>query len=886
MKPDLDEELDLGRRLRQAVAGHRPNPPADLDRFIAQVPNAAAASWRDRPRARRGVLGIAIGAAAVLAIVASAALISARNAQQNNSAGPLSSASASGGLTAPFDFETGDWGWYRVTEPAPGIVARVANGYLGECISGGVPAVCTSPDAVKWSLPPDPAVFSVEGLAPFGGWSVAHGASGWVATGTIDPGTWRAADGIHWTAVTVDLPGLQNAVVQAMGSGFVMVAGVYDGQQTVSRLLTSTDGAVWTPIELPAGITGPKVAGAIGLVATKAEQVKGSSVYSLVSSSDGRMWKDLAVAPGIQDVSMSARLSDGSYIAGSGSTTYPFRVRSLLLSDDGLAWHAAPGPGSTVESLAVVDDSVLAMGRIPGLDVTALSESPDGTIWRQIAVLNGNLAGVTAVVSLGDRIGLLAGSKLAFVGTPITGGRVSPTPGATPSPAQTPSEPPSGQEWIIGGWRWHQLAGGPDAGTAIVRIAHGYLGRCGQSMCTSSNGWDWQSPADPAIFDAAGTSGAAALFTPIQVAHYGGAYVILAGEGLWYAPDGVHWQPSAPPPNEPHGFQALVAAPSGFALIGGDFDPGTPGFSIISPSNRSHAHTESRLTSAVVSFSIISPSNRSHVYVSTDGATWTDAGLVGPVLIGYSRSPENEGGLIASRGKGDQYAYSADGRKWVNATTPAGVLISDQPSRLADGSLILLDIDYELLHSTDGRVWTKVKTSVRPSSIAVVGDRLLAVSTSTTDFPLWESTDAGRTFHRLMTGVSDIQQLGEAVLAGTGYGVHFLGTPLSPSEAPNATPNASRLPLSSPPPTPTPTATPAGGISQAEAIRIATNVIHPTPEVAATVRAGASLDPVFGRWVWDVSFTESYEGPLAAQGRSVVIDFYTGEVLSSGMWIS
>jgi hypothetical protein len=37
---------------------------------------------------------------------------------------------------------------------------------------------------------------------------------------------------------------------------------------------------------------------------------------------------------------------------------------------------------------------------------------------------------------------------------------------------------------------------------------------------------------------------------------------------------------------------------------------------------------------------------------------------------------------------------------------------------------------------------------------------------------------------------------------------------------------------------------------------------------------------------WHVGFTEWYGGPLAANGTYVEIDFFTGEVLASGPWIS
>lgn len=140
---------------------------------------------------------------------------------------------------------------------------------------------------MSWDLPPDPTVFAMVGAAPFAGWSVAHGNSGWVATGTVDPGTWRSSDGVHWSAVAVDLPGLQRAQVQAVVGGFAMVAQVYDGHQSSARVLTSSDGAVWTPLDLPAGVSAPQPGGAVGLIAVRSDQVNGSPVNHV----DGSTWR-------------------------------------------------------------------------------------------------------------------------------------------------------------------------------------------------------------------------------------------------------------------------------------------------------------------------------------------------------------------------------------------------------------------------------------------------------------------------------------------------------------------------------------------------------------------------------------------------------------------
>jgi len=788
---------------------------------------------------RRGAIGIATVAAIALAIAGGAALVAVRNGQTETS--PTAPASAS------FDYETGHWGWWRVGEPAPGLVARIVSGYLGECVASGLPAACTSKDGVSWTLPPDPAAFLVDGTAPFGGWSVAHGTASWVATGTIDPGTWRSSDGLHWSAVTIDLPGLQRAQVQALADGFAMVAQTYDGQQSAPRLLTSTDGATWTPLDLPADVLSPRPGGAIGLVAVRSDLVDGSPVYHVVSSSDGLRWKALTLPDGVAGLSSSTRLQNGTYV-GVGTADWTNGAKTLLTSADGLAWHAGTGPGSGLDSLAVVGQRVLAIARIPSTDLTALSESTDTTTWQRIAVLDGNPLAGTQVISLGDRVGLFSGSKLTMVGAPSAGGHAasSSPPVSSSSAAESPTVSPSNPGLVVGGWRWHELNRKPDG--AVVRIANGYLGRCGDSMCTSTNGWWWQSPPDPAVFSADAT----ALFTPVEIAHRaGGGYVIMGGEGLWYSTDGVRWQPSTMP-NEPHGFSGLAAGSAGYALIGQPDD---------------------------------AAGNRCHLYFSTDGASWTDGGLVSG-HPDFGGAPDTSGGLLASLPKENKYLYSADGRAWAAASIPAGVIAGGQPWRLADGSLILHGSE-GLLHSTDGLDWTKLATGWEPGSLAVSGDRIVTVAIGSGSMEVaWESSDDGGAFHKLMDRANAVEQFGDLVLLRTSGGGYYVGAPLSPSESPGTTPSATGLPESSAAPTYTPPPTPVNGISREEAIRIATNAVHAPADQVASAGAGAELDSMYGRWVWHVSFTQYYGGPLNAQGTFVVVDFFTGEVLASGNWIS
>jgi Peptidase propeptide and YPEB domain len=844
MKPDLNDDFDLERRLRDSVAGRRPNAPAGLHDFIREVPSAPVVGPDrlgfgrsvDRRRMRRGVAGVAVAAAIALAFAASAALVSIRQSPAVSQSPNATSATTL--PTSAFDSVTGDWGWRRVADPAPGAVAPVTNGYLGECLANGAPAACTSRDGVAWTLPPDPAVLTVDDGGVFAGWSVAHGSTGWVAVGTVDPGTWHSSDGVHWSKVAVDLPGLQHAQVQALPAGFAMLALANNGGQPAARLLISTDGASWTPVDLPAGISEVRLAGAVGLVGSRVES--GASVAGAVSSADGLNWTALTLPDGVGSLSTTIRLASGTYV-GVGT------VGTMVTSTDGVTWRASAGPGSPVDSLALVGARLVAIAKVPSTDVSALWESPEGTTWQRVALLDGNPLSGTQLTSLGDRIGVLAGSKLTMIGWPGAGGSATAT--ATPTAIATPATPApksTAPAVIVGGWRWHQLSGGPDGNSTVVRVTNGYFGRCGSVMCSSPNGWSWQTPADPAIFATQGV----ALFTPTSVAHNpSGGYVVSAAEGVWYSLDGVHWQPSQAPASA-HGFRAIMYGPSGFTLVGE-----TPA------------------------------SDKSQLYGSSDGAAWTDAGL-GPMVITLAEG-ETSGGIFTQTGKsaaGGVYGYSPDGRTWVTATQPADTFALGRPYLLSDGSLIMSG-DTAILRSTDGRVWTKMKPGLAPSSLAMAGGRIVATVSSDGPSVAWESSDGGKTFRKLMDGATQVEQFGDLVLLRTSTG-SWVGAPLGPSESPGTTPTATGLPESSAGPAYTPPPTPLGGISKEEAIRIAVNAVHPPADQAAKATAGVEMDSRYGRWIWSVSFLEYYGGPLMANGTFVYIDFYTGEVLASGNWVS
>jgi hypothetical protein len=115
----------------------------------------------------------------------------------------------------------------------------------------------------------------------------------------------------------------------------------------------------------------------------------------------------------------------------------------------------------------------------------------------------------------------------------------------------------------------------------------------------------------------------------------------------------------------------------------------------------------------------------------------------------------------------------------------------------------------------------------------------------------------------------------------SGQRIILLGSPEDASPTATASSSPTPSPVSSPSTSPLP----SGGISRADAIRIAA-------EAASATQAeidGASAEVVFGdrwwadakdyRWVWKVVFTE-VAGPTSGRQATVIIDYLTGSVIT------
>src|ERR1035437_10246776 len=173
MRPEMDdvELAQLEQRLRRSAAGHRPQAPDALVRFIDKVPAGSRAGrdavlMRVGSRTRRGFLAIATAAALVVAVVTAVTFVSLRNGQFG--AGPQGSSGAG-------------WSWQKADGTAVQSVFQVSNGYLDVCVANQDAALCSSPDGINWTTPADPAIVAVEGGGQFVPVLIAHYGGTYVA---------------------------------------------------------------------------------------------------------------------------------------------------------------------------------------------------------------------------------------------------------------------------------------------------------------------------------------------------------------------------------------------------------------------------------------------------------------------------------------------------------------------------------------------------------------------------------------------------------------------------------------------------------------------------------------------------------------------------------
>jgi hypothetical protein len=314
------------------------------------------------------------------------------------SATPTATATATPGLSD-------GWSWRHADGTMVRHAFAVANGYLGECggSAAGDLAPCTSPDGVRWTTPPDPAIETVTGDAGFlpsavvrsgdvylaegenySGYSLFFGASPpAVPSGvgfTLTQSIWRSTDGVNWSRVDAFNNGELTAgsLINLSGGGFVVVADAGGA----SSAWTSSDGLAWTkasslPIE-PGSIS----VGAAGLYADS-----GGSTPDVWRSTDGKTWAHVTVPAGHGAV-RSFAIPGGGFVGECAADM----TLEIVRSGDGLTWQPDQGnlPG-TPYGMVVSGDRMLASVGPSQLPTTvstatfAVSQSTDwGLTWQPL----------------------------------------------------------------------------------------------------------------------------------------------------------------------------------------------------------------------------------------------------------------------------------------------------------------------------------------------------------------------------------------------------------------------------------------------------------------------------------------------------------------------
>jgi hypothetical protein len=443
---DLEFE-QLERRLRKSVVGTSPPAPEALVQFVETVPvryraNGRIAMTLRRPRARRSVMAVAAAAAVVVALMASAAIMVVRTSQigQSNRDG---------------------WSWQRADGTMVLSALGVARGFVGSCPASlqGESALCTSPDGLHWTTPPDPAIVSVEGggqfepfhVVKFGGFYLAETFSDTVGASAIASAVptptpclspsgcsspeavsqvvlWRSGNGIRWSRVdSAAFSGLSLAGLGAIPGGFIVVAASTPGES--GWALTSPDGLNWSrSSQLPVQPGSSGSEGEAGFFVSDTSSPNGAW-----RTLEGKEWTRLDLPAGVYTLGSVSAVPSGGYVGIGVSVGSPSAMMpgySMLRSQDGSTWRVDPGDlrGTLIGLCAVGNRLVASVAPDPLTAETALTslriwESLDwGHTWQPLLDPTGQQMSGTAF-AMGDGLAIETPNasnvpEMTWVGTP------------------------------------------------------------------------------------------------------------------------------------------------------------------------------------------------------------------------------------------------------------------------------------------------------------------------------------------------------------------------------------------------------------------------------------------------------------------------------------
>jgi hypothetical protein len=241
--------------------------------------------------------------------------------------------------------------------------------------------------------------------------------------GTTRAAVWTSADGLSWTRAH-DETSFGQAEIDALArSGSRLVAvGCVTGPEgcagnPAARFWTSSDGATWTPAGFKPGFDptarryGAVAAGGPGLAAVGSDVSGGfpevPADASIVTSSDGATWTPVAATPGFKAATMGGVAAAGATLVVVGQESSGAPV--VWTSTDGRAWPRAVTSGlptdAEVRDVITGGPGVIAVGREGGN--AASWTSSDGRAWHQ-APASGALAGARMLHVVATSHGFIA----------------------------------------------------------------------------------------------------------------------------------------------------------------------------------------------------------------------------------------------------------------------------------------------------------------------------------------------------------------------------------------------------------------------------------------------------------------------------------------------
>jgi len=276
-------------------------------------------------------------------------------------ASSLSVVSAYPGLTALTSVTHGPFGWLAVGVPGP-VVLTSANGQAWHRVGGGIEKDLGRVSAVAAAA--GPAGYSVVGR-PAGPASASVADAWWSQSLT----SWTRAEDMNVMSGSI-----QVLAVAADPHGFVSV-GSHDNRPAV---WTTSDGRLWTTIDLALPKQGNGQAGAASSAVLQQIAINGNHVVALGQEVTARR-------------------------------AVPFAEQS---SDGGASWRqvrfSAPGPGTVITALTADSGGFTAAGQYgqPGQQAVVRWTSATGAAWTQtkVSALGDGSGAITALTSSGSAV--------------------------------------------------------------------------------------------------------------------------------------------------------------------------------------------------------------------------------------------------------------------------------------------------------------------------------------------------------------------------------------------------------------------------------------------------------------------------------------------------